>query len=57
MRVALFVTCLVDAWAPQVGRAALQLLERLGVTVDVPLRQSCCGQMHINTGYPAWPSR
>ena len=52
MRVALFVTCLVDAWAPQVGRAALQLLERLGVTVDVPLRQSCCGQMHINTGYP-----
>ncbi len=52
MRVALFVTCLVDAWAPQVGRAAVEVLERLGVTVDVPLRQSCCGQMHINSGYP-----
>ena len=52
MRVALFVTCLVDAWTPQVGRAVIKLLERLGVTADVPLEQSCCGQMHVNTGYP-----
>jgi len=52
MRVALFVTCLVDAWAPQVGRAVVQILERLGIAVDVPLEQSCCGQMHVNTGYP-----
>jgi L-lactate dehydrogenase complex protein LldE len=52
MRVALFATCLVDGWAPQVGQAVLQVLERLGLTVDVPLGQSCCGQMHINTGYP-----
>lgn len=52
MRVALFVTCLVDAWTPQVGLAVIKLLERLGVTADVPLEQSCCGQMHVNTGYP-----
>jgi L-lactate dehydrogenase complex protein LldE len=52
MKVALFVTCLVDAWVPQVGRAAIELLERLGVTADVPLEQSCCGQLHVNTGYP-----
>jgi L-lactate dehydrogenase complex protein LldE len=52
MRVGLFVTCLVDAWMPQVGKATVALLERLGVTVDVPLGQSCCGQMHVNTGYP-----
>ena len=52
MRVALFVTCLVDAWVPQVGRAVIQILDRLGVSVDVPLDQSCCGQMHVNTGYP-----
>jgi L-lactate dehydrogenase complex protein LldE len=53
MRVALFLTCLVDAWVPQVGRAVVQILDRLGVRVDVPLDQSCCGQMHVNTGYPA----
>jgi L-lactate dehydrogenase complex protein LldE len=47
-----FVTCLVDAWAPQVGRAVIKVLERLGVTADVPLEQTCCGQMHVNTGYP-----
>jgi len=52
MRVALFVTCLVDAWVPQVGRAVIQILDRLGVSVNVPLDQSCCGQMHVNTGYP-----
>jgi L-lactate dehydrogenase complex protein LldE len=47
-----FVTCLVDAWAPQVGRAVIKVLERLGVTADVPLEQTCCGQMQVNTGYP-----
>ena len=51
MRVALFVTCLVDGLYPQVGRATITLLERLGVRVEVPLAQTCCGQMHINTGY------
>ena len=51
MRVALFVTCLVDGLYPQVGKATVALLERLGVQVEVPMTQSCCGQMHVNTGY------
>lgn len=51
MRVALFVTCLVDAMFPQAGQATVELLERLGVEVDFPEGQGCCGQMHINTGY------
>lgn len=52
MRVALFVTCLVDGLFPDVGKATVRLLERLGHEVDVPLQQTCCGQMHINSGYP-----
>ena len=52
MKVGLFVTCLVDAWLPQVGKAAVAVLERLGVPVEVPRGQSCCGQLHVNTGYP-----
>jgi L-lactate dehydrogenase complex protein LldE len=51
MRVGLFVTCLVDALFPDVGRATVQLLERLDQTVEFPLAQTCCGQMHCNTGY------
>ncbi|MEV0128413.1 (Fe-S)-binding protein [Dactylosporangium sp. NPDC050688] len=51
MRVALFVTCLADAMFPQVGRATVELLERLGHEVVFPEAQTCCGQMHINTGY------
>jgi L-lactate dehydrogenase complex protein LldE len=53
MRVALFVTCLVDGLFPEVGKATVRLLERLGHQVEVPLGQTCCGQMHVNTGYPA----
>jgi L-lactate dehydrogenase complex protein LldE len=52
VRVALFVTCLVDGLLPDVGKATVALLRRLGVAVEVPLEQSCCGQMHVNTGYP-----
>ena len=52
MRVGLFVTCLIDAWRPQVGRAVVELLDRLGVPVTLPAGQSCCGQMHVNSGYP-----
>jgi L-lactate dehydrogenase complex protein LldE len=48
----LFVTCLVDGVVPDVGKATVRLFERLGVAVDVPLAQTCCGQMHLNTGYP-----
>ncbi len=51
MRVALFVTCLADALFPQVGRATVTVLERLGHEVVFPEAQTCCGQMHINTGY------
>jgi len=51
MRVALFTTCLVDGLYPQVASATETLLRRLGVEVDVPAAQTCCGQMHINTGY------
>ncbi|MEE1940736.1 (Fe-S)-binding protein [Streptomyces sp. TRM 70361] len=51
MRVALFVTCVTDALHPGTGRATVTLLERLGVAVDFPLAQSCCGQPQFNTGY------
>jgi L-lactate dehydrogenase complex protein LldE len=51
MRVALFVTCFNDAMFPDVGRATVRLLERLGVTVSFPAGQTCCGQMHFNSGY------
>jgi L-lactate dehydrogenase complex protein LldE len=52
VKVALFVSCLVDGVVPQVAKATVQVLERLGVTVDMPMAQTCCGQMHVNTGYP-----
>jgi L-lactate dehydrogenase complex protein LldE len=51
MRIALFVTCLADTLYPDVGRATVELLERLGHQVDFPAAQACCGQMHVNTGY------
>jgi L-lactate dehydrogenase complex protein LldE len=51
VRVALFVTCLADALFPEVGKATVTLLERLGHEVVFPEGQTCCGQMHINTGY------
>lgn len=49
-RVALFVTCLVDAMRPQIGFAALQLLEEAGCRVEVPPQQTCCGQPAYNSG-------
>jgi L-lactate dehydrogenase complex protein LldE len=51
MRVALFVTCFNDALYPQTGQAVVRLLERLGHEVVFPRAQTCCGQMHVNTGY------
>ena len=50
MRVGLFVPCYVDAFEPEVGIATLELLERLGVEVEYPLGQTCCGQPMANTG-------
>ncbi|MEV4947131.1 (Fe-S)-binding protein [Streptomyces sp. NPDC053755] len=51
MRVALFLTCVNDTLYPETGRAVVRLLSRLGVDVDFPLGQTCCGQPHYNTGY------
>ena len=51
MRIGLFVTCLADAMFPDAARATVRLLERLGHEVVVPRDQTCCGQMHVNTGY------
>jgi L-lactate dehydrogenase complex protein LldE len=49
-RVGLFVTCLVDAMRPQIGFAAIQLLEEAGCVVEVPDAQTCCGQPAFNSG-------
>ncbi len=51
MRVALFITCVSDTLFPQAGRATVDLLERLGHEVAFPEQQTCCGQIHVNTGY------
>ena len=51
MRVALFITCLGDALFPDVGKATVRLLRRLGHDVEFPAGQVCCGQMHVNSGY------
>jgi L-lactate dehydrogenase complex protein LldE len=51
MRLGLFVTCLGDTLFPAVGQATVRLLDRLGHEVDFPLEQTCCGQMHLNSGY------
>jgi len=51
MRVALFLTCVNDLVYARTGQAVVRLLERLGVEVDFPRAQTCCGQAHYNTGY------
>jgi L-lactate dehydrogenase complex protein LldE len=51
VRAALFITCFNDTLFPSVGRATVEVLERLGVDVDFPEEQTCCGQMHWNSGY------
>lgn len=50
-RVRLFVTCLVDHLSPEVGEAVVTVLERLGLAVDVPSGQTCCGQPAFNGGF------
>ena len=51
MRIALFVTCVGDTFSPEAARSCVELLERLGHEVVFPLEQTCCGQMHLNSGY------
>ncbi|WP_342470784.1 (Fe-S)-binding protein [Ureibacillus sp. FSL K6-3587] len=51
MKVSLFVTCLVDMFQGNVGKATVELLERLGCEIDFPTSQVCCGQPAYNSGY------
>jgi L-lactate dehydrogenase complex protein LldE len=51
VRIALFITCLNDTLFPEVGQATVTVLERLGHAVSFPEEQTCCGQMHANSGY------
>jgi L-lactate dehydrogenase complex protein LldE len=51
VKVALMVTCINDAMFPATGQAVVTLLRRLGVSVEFPEQQACCGQPMVNTGY------
>lgn len=53
MKIDLFITCINDAMFPRTGQATVTLLERLGHQVNFNANQTCCGQMHLNTGYRA----
>jgi L-lactate dehydrogenase complex protein LldE len=53
LKVSLLVTCLGDTLFPDVGLATVRLLRRLGVEVDFPSAQTCCGQPFFNSGYRA----
>ena len=51
MLISLFITCYNDTLFPETGRAVVRVLERLGHEVEFRAAQTCCGQMHYNTGY------
>jgi L-lactate dehydrogenase complex protein LldE len=51
MRASLFITCYNDTLFPETGRAVVEVLERLGVELEFRPQQTCCGQMHANTGF------
>ena len=51
MLISLFIACYNDTLFPETGKAVVRLLERLGHTVEFRAAQTCCGQMHYNTGY------
>ncbi|WTW95303.1 (Fe-S)-binding protein [Streptomycetaceae bacterium NBC_01309] len=51
MRIALFITCVNDTAFPETGKSVVRLLRRLGHEVEFPYAQTCCGQMHFNSGY------
>src|SRR3981081_1987767 len=53
LHISLFITCYNDTLFPQTGKAVVAVLERLGHTVEFRQAQTCCGQMHYNTGYQA----
>ncbi|HSO62655.1 MAG TPA: heterodisulfide reductase-related iron-sulfur binding cluster, partial [Desulfobacterales bacterium] len=49
--ITLFIQCLVDAVVPEVGEAMVSVLRRLGLELDCPTNQTCCGQPAFNSGY------
>jgi L-lactate dehydrogenase complex protein LldE len=51
VQIALFVTCIGDTMFPEAARATVEVLERLGHEVVFPAEQTCCGQMHLNSGH------
>lgn len=51
MKVALFIPCYINAVYPQVGIASYKLLKSLGVDIDYPIDQTCCGQPMANAGF------
>ena len=51
MKIGLFATCVADTMFPEAARATATILERLGHEVVVPADQTCCGQMHMNSGH------
>lgn len=51
MRASIFITCYNDTLYPETGRAVVRLLDRLGVELDFHPKQTCCGQMHANSGF------
>ena len=51
MKISLFITCYNDTLFPETGKAVVRVLERLGHDVEFREAQTCCGQMHYNTGY------
>ncbi|OZU88047.1 Fe-S oxidoreductase [Virgibacillus indicus] len=51
MKVSFFITCMCDIVTPEVGKHAVEVLERLGCEVDFPAAQTCCGQPAFNSGY------
>jgi len=53
LQISVFITCYNDTLFPNTGKAVVTVLERLGHTVEFRPQQTCCGQMHYNTGY--WP--
>ena len=53
MLISLFIACYNDTFFPETGKAVVTVLERLGHQVEFRQAQTCCGQMHFNTGYSA----
>ena len=51
MKASLFITCIADQFFPQIGKSTVAVLRRLGVEVDFPSGQTCCGQPAFNMGY------